>query len=115
GKRERPPRALNSPSKAVTVIGRQPKARIRFCNFKPGFHILVAETIETEIRYSFQDELDDDVLREHIVSLLIHFFRHLPCVDAQRRTSLAIQLKVYNPRGVKIRPISKRIVKFSRS
>jgi hypothetical protein len=108
-------RGFDTSSQAVTVIKRQPKARIRFLNFKAEDHILVAETIETETGYSFQNELDDDVLREHIVSLLIHFFRHFPCVDAQRRVSLAIQVQADNLRVVKIGPISKPIVKFSRS
>src|ERR1700678_1260832 len=112
---ERHAPGLDSSGQTVTVIKCQPKARIRFLNFNPEDHILVAETIETQTRYSFQNQLDDDVLREHIVSLLIHFFRHVPCVDAQRRTSLSIQVQADNLRVVKIRPISKPIVKFSRS
>jgi hypothetical protein len=57
---------FDASSQAVTVIKRHPKARIRF-HFKPENYILMAETVQTQTGYGFQNELDDDVLCQHIV------------------------------------------------
>jgi hypothetical protein len=105
---------LDASGQAVTIIKCDAKTQISFLDLKPEDCILMVETVQAQPIHSFKDELDQNVLRQHIVPLVIYFLRHLPCVNAKRRASLAIQMQADNLCVVKTGPISKPLLKFRR-
>jgi hypothetical protein len=105
---------LNTSGQAVTIIKRDPKTKIGFVDGKSENYVLVVETIQAQSTHSVKDKLDHNVLRQHIVSLVIYFLRHPPCVDAQRRASLSIQVQADDFRIVKTGPVSKPLFEFRR-
>src|ERR1700677_3154166 len=106
---------LDASGQAVTIIKRDAETRISFLDRKSEDHILIVETVQAQPAHSFKDELNQNVLCENIIPLVIYFLRHLPCVDAERRALLAIQMQADNLCVVKTRPISKPLLKFRRS